>query len=123
MVSGYYLSLRIIFIFPLIFILFFIVYPTYFFFNGEAVLLACIFFLILRQKWVHTHILRLVLTHDQPLPKNIFMKNCNSSKAMRITSQDALIALNQTFSQLTTFPLVRNQSYIKFVGRLLVITL
>ncbi|VDN58250.1 unnamed protein product [Dracunculus medinensis] len=70
------------------------------------------------QKWVHTHILRLVLTHDQPLPKNIFMKNCNSSKAMRITSQDALIALNQTFSQLTTFPLVRNQSYIKFVGRL-----
>ncbi|VDM41485.1 unnamed protein product [Toxocara canis] len=68
-----------------------------------------------RQKWVHTHTIRIILVHDQRLPSNLFVPDMSTGVLAKVTAKDALTALHEALSQITTFPLVRGQSYVKLV--------
>uniref|UniRef100_A0A9J2PZ54 Uncharacterized protein n=1 Tax=Ascaris lumbricoides TaxID=6252 RepID=A0A9J2PZ54_ASCLU len=68
------------------------------------------------QKWVHTHTIRMILMHDERAPSsNLFTFGINRGTLSNVTANDALTALHEALSRITTFPLVRGQSYIKLV--------
>lgn len=40
-----------------------------------------------RQKWVHTHTIRLILSHDLPLPDKLFTPSPNKGRFSQITAE------------------------------------
>lgn len=65
---------------------------------------------------MHTHTIRMILMHDERAPSsNLFTFGINRGTLSNVTANDALTALHEALSRITTFPLVRGQSYIKLV--------
>ncbi|XP_048580524.1 KICSTOR complex protein SZT2 isoform X3 [Nematostella vectensis] len=66
------------------------------------------------QKWMHCHRIGLILQHDVPLPKNLHLPVGNE-RFHSIQCRMALSSLNSLFRDFSSFVLLENHSYIKFI--------
>lgn len=66
------------------------------------------------QKWMHTHRINIILEHDMPLPKNLFLPN-RAGRYLNIQSRQALASLSELLKENTDFILLENHSYIKLL--------
>ncbi|XP_050400458.2 KICSTOR complex protein SZT2 [Patella vulgata] len=66
------------------------------------------------QKWMHCHLIGLVMEHDMPLPKYLHIPN-SSGRFHSIACMQAQTELNKTLREWTTFVLRENMSYIKLL--------
>ncbi|XP_074640655.1 KICSTOR complex protein SZT2-like [Tubulanus polymorphus] len=66
------------------------------------------------QKWMHTHRIGIILEHDLPLPKYLHVPN-SSGRYNGVQCRQALTALNNLLRDWSTFVLMENHSYIKFL--------
>ncbi|XP_022251312.1 KICSTOR complex protein SZT2-like, partial [Limulus polyphemus] len=66
------------------------------------------------QKWMHTHRIGLVLQHDEPLPKNVHLPN-SSGRYGQVQSRQALTLVDALLRDHSSFVLIENHSYIKFL--------
>ncbi|RZF32789.1 hypothetical protein LSTR_LSTR011435 [Laodelphax striatellus] len=66
------------------------------------------------QKWLHTHRLGVVLTHDRPLPQFLHTPNPNG-RFQSIQCRYAASTLFNFLKDWTSFVLIENHSFIKFI--------
>ncbi len=65
-------------------------------------------------RWMHTHRISLFLNHDYPLPKNLVCPN-SSGRFTPIQSRKASIKLFHALKEFSTFTLLENCAYIRFI--------
>lgn len=65
-------------------------------------------------KWMHTHRINLILFHDSPLPANLHQPDVRS-RFGHVQVKKAVTALSQFLHDYSTFVLLSNHSYIKFI--------
>ncbi|XP_014668477.1 PREDICTED: protein SZT2-like [Priapulus caudatus] len=68
------------------------------------------------QKWLHTHRIGVILEHDVPLPKYLHLPS-STGRYNIVQCRQALMGLNVLLKEWSTFILVENHSYIKFLER------
>ncbi|GIY29629.1 KICSTOR complex protein SZT2 [Caerostris extrusa] len=66
------------------------------------------------QKWMHAHRIGVILQHDTPLQKNLHLPN-SSGRYAHVQCRQAMNTLHTVLSELTSFVLVENHSYIKLL--------
>lgn len=64
-----------------------------------------------RQRWMHTHTVRLVLTHDHPLPERMFTPQ-GKGRFGQISAEMAFNELHAHLRRWTNFVLIRDQAYV-----------
>jgi len=64
-----------------------------------------------RQKWMHTHAIRLLLAHDQPLPERIFTAQ-SKGRFVQCSAELAWNELQNHLKRWANFSLVRDQTYV-----------
>lgn len=65
-------------------------------------------------KWMHTHRINLMLLHDTPLPANLHEAD-SGGRFAHIQVKKAVTALSQFLREYSTFVMLANHSYIKFI--------
>lgn len=68
------------------------------------------------QRWMHTHRINVLLEHDMPLPKHLHMPNA-SGRYMQIQCRQALASLSVLLKESSSFVMLENHSYIKFLQK------
>ncbi len=66
-------------------------------------------------RWMHTHRVNIVLTHDAPLPKYLTYPN-SSGRYAPVQSRKAALKLTNMLKEFSTFTLLENSSYIKILN-------
>uniref|UniRef100_T1IR37 A-kinase anchor protein 2 C-terminal domain-containing protein n=1 Tax=Strigamia maritima TaxID=126957 RepID=T1IR37_STRMM len=66
------------------------------------------------QKWLHVHKISLVLEYDHPLPNYLHLP-ADNGRYQNVQCRQALVALHALLTECSSFVLVENQSYIKFL--------
>ncbi|XP_064625448.1 KICSTOR complex protein SZT2-like [Lineus longissimus] len=66
------------------------------------------------QKWMHTHRIGIILEHDMPMPKYLHIPN-SSGRFNTIQCRQAITSLNELLREWTTFVLMENHSYVKYL--------
>ncbi|XP_052124949.1 KICSTOR complex protein SZT2 isoform X2 [Frankliniella occidentalis] len=66
------------------------------------------------QRWLHTHNLVLLLRHDIPLPQYLHLPN-NSGRYQVVQCRHAALSLYALLKDWSSFVLIDNHSYVKFV--------
>lgn len=67
------------------------------------------------QRWMHFHKIGLVLEHDVPLPDNLYVAMANN-RSSAIQCQVALRSLSSVCRNWSSFVLLENHSYVKFIN-------
>jgi hypothetical protein len=70
-----------------------------------------------RQKWVHTHSIRLLIAHDTPLSSHLHTVSLQTGKYGQIQCRQATSVLHDALKDLSTFTLMDGHSYVTFVYR------
>ena len=65
-------------------------------------------------RWMHTHRINLLLTHDYPLPKHLLSTN-PSGRYTHIQCRKSAAKLYSTLKSFANFTLMENTSYVKFL--------
>ena len=65
-------------------------------------------------KWMHTHRINLILNHDVPLPRHMHQAD-SSGRFFHIQCLKAMTALSSFLRSYSTFVMLENHSYIKFI--------
>lgn len=68
------------------------------------------------QKWMHTHRINIILMHDMPLPKSLFLRN-ETDRYLHIQCRQALAQLSELLKKTSDFILLENHSYIKLLKK------
>ncbi|XP_028404501.1 KICSTOR complex protein SZT2-like [Dendronephthya gigantea] len=66
------------------------------------------------QRWMHCHRINMVLEHDRPLPKSLFLPSPND-RFYHIQCRNSISSLAAFLKQWSSFVLSESHSYIKFV--------
>jgi hypothetical protein len=66
-------------------------------------------------KWMHTHRINLILKHDLPLPEKFLHEPNSEKRFFHIQCLKSMSALSQLLRDYTSFVLLENHSYIKFM--------
>ena len=75
----------------------------------------CLLDISIWHKWMHTHRINLILTHDQPLPKFLHVPTPNGRSFHHIQYLRAMSALSDLLRRHSSFVMLENHSYIKFI--------
>lgn len=74
----------------------------------------CLLDINIWHKWMHTHRINLILTHDRPLPKFLHQPG-NNGRFHHIQCLKAMTALSDLLRVNSSFVMLENHSYIKFI--------
>ena len=75
---------------------------------------VCMLDINIWQKWMHAHRIGLLLEHDHPLPKHLYLPN-TSGRYNPVQCRQAAKAVTAMLAELTDFALLDGHSYIKFL--------
>ncbi|XP_050313415.1 KICSTOR complex protein SZT2-like [Anthonomus grandis grandis] len=67
------------------------------------------------RKWFHMHKISLILTHDTPLPTNLYMSSCSSQRYQVVQCRQAVVALYEMLAEWASFVLIDNHTYLKLI--------
>uniref|UniRef100_A0A914X515 SZT2 n=1 Tax=Plectus sambesii TaxID=2011161 RepID=A0A914X515_9BILA len=67
------------------------------------------------QKWLHTHSIRLLLTHDVPLSSHLHSVSSQTNRFGQVQCRQAAAVLHDALKDWASFTMMDNHSYIKFV--------
>ena len=71
-------------------------------------------FLLCRQKWMHSHRVGMVLEHDRSLSKYLHIPD-SCGRFNFVCCRQALLALQNLLKSWSTFVLVENIAYVKYL--------
>ncbi|CAB4059232.1 SZT2 [Lepeophtheirus salmonis] len=65
-------------------------------------------------RWMHTNRIHIMLQHDHPLPRHLFLAN-SSGRYTSVHCRKAALKLFEMLKEISTFVLLENNSYVQFI--------
>lgn len=74
----------------------------------------CLLDITVWHKWMHTHRINLLLEHDSPLPQHLHQAD-SAGRFFHVQCLKSMTALSRFLREFSTFVMLENHSYIKFI--------